>query len=116
MKHFIVTITLTACPAEIESHLVAEHDRHFCKGQDLMLFLFHGRLASGRGYLAVARTRTRETLSAFLLEDRLVAEGKASVQILEFEPAGFPEVLRGWMHPLGFGPGPEWDEEIGIAI
>jgi hypothetical protein len=103
MKHFLVILALTASRPDIGPRLLAQHDRHFHAGQDLALFLCHGRCTPGEGYLALARSRSLETLHAFLQEDPLVAEGLATLEVLEFEPAEFPEVLRGWMHPMGLG-------------
>jgi hypothetical protein len=103
MKHFLVILTLTASRPEISARLLFQHDRHFHTGQDLALFLCHGRCTPGEGYLALARSRSLETLYAFLREDPLVAEGLATLEVLAFEPAEFPEVLRGWMHPMGLG-------------
>ena len=116
MKHFLVILSLTASRQEVGPRLLAQHDRHFHAGQDLALFLCHGRCTPGDGYLALARSRSLETLYAFIQEDPLVAEGLATVEVLEFEPAEFPEVLRGWMHPMGFGAGQDLAAGFGIAI
>lgn len=105
MKHFIVTFVLNARRAEIGSRRVCLHDRHFHTGYELGLFLFHGPLSQADGYLAVARSESSKTLNNFLEEDPLAREHLASVAILEYKPSEFPETMRGWVHPLGYGNG-----------
>jgi hypothetical protein len=97
---------LEASREEIGPRRFVQHDFHFRAGYDLGLFLLYGPLKSPSGFLAIARSESSKTLDNFLEEDPLLADHLARVEIREFQPIGFPETLRGWVHPLEFGMGP----------
>ena len=99
MKHFVITLALKASREEIGPRQLMLHDNHFRAGYDLGLVLLYGPLNPSNGYLAIARSESARTLANFLAEDPLVVDHLASVEIREYQPIGFSESLRGWVHP-----------------
>ena len=116
MKHFFVNVSLKASQDSIPPRQRYEHDMHFRTGFSLGLFLFYGPRNPPDGFIAVARAESRQTLDWFLKEDPLLSDRMATVEILEFQPAGFKWLLNEWMFPIHQGDGFVDDGERGGFI
>ena len=116
MKHFFLNVSLKASQESIGSRKCLEHEMHFRAGFSLGLFLFYGPRNPPDGFIAVARAESRQTLDWFLKGDPLLSEGMATVEILEFQPAGFKWLLNEWMHPSQQDDGFVDDEDRSVYI
>ena len=99
MKHFFVNVSLGISQDSLGPRQRYEHEMHFRAGFSLGLFLFYGPRNPPDGFVAVARAESRQTLEWFLKEDPLLAGQMATVEIVEFQPAGFKYLLNEWMFP-----------------
>ena len=99
MKHYILNLTIRGTEAP-EPDLIHRHRLFLTQGFHANLFLILGPKSDGSGTLAVARSESRAVLTRFLVQDPLWAAGCLDVEILEFDPVHFPELLRGWVDPM----------------
>jgi len=116
MKHFLVNVSLKDSLESMGPRKRYEHDMHFRAGFSLGLFLFYGPRNPPDGFIAVARAESRQTLEWYLKDDPLLADPTATVEILEFQPAGFKWLLNEWMSPIHQEDGAVGDGERGVFI
>ncbi len=96
MRHFIVEVTYNV-PFEQVLPTRTEHRTYLQTGYDRGWLLCSGAQASHKGGLVIARAPSLEELQAFFQKDPYRIKELASYRFIEFEPAQFQEILKGWI-------------------
>ncbi len=96
MKHFLIEITYTASPEEIDS-VTLVHRNYIQTGFDSGMLLYSGPQNPRIGGIVLGRANSREEIEAFFASDPYKLQKVADHRIVEFAPLKHQSWLSEWI-------------------